>query len=76
VVALFVVTAAVGASARGPAQAPLPAPAPPPQNVPAPSFPPAELDRIASPVAVNPDPLLAQVLAAATFSAEIPDAAG
>jgi hypothetical protein len=41
----------------------------------APSYPPAELDRIASPVALYPDPLLAQVLAAATYSDQIPDAA-
>jgi hypothetical protein len=39
------------------------------------AYPPAELDRIVSPIALYPDPLLAQVLAAATFSNEIPDAA-
>jgi hypothetical protein len=75
VIALCVVAAGVGASPRGLAQAPLPAPAPPPQNAPAPSYPPAELERIVSPVALYPDPLLAQVLAAATFSTEILDAA-
>src|SRR5580765_1864108 len=53
-----------------PAGAPLPAP----PRV-APSYPPQELDRIVSPIALYPDPLLAQVLAAATFSPEIPDAA-
>jgi hypothetical protein len=64
------------------AQAPLPTPPPPSGNpIPggapqrAPSFPPAELDRIISPIALYPDPLLAEVLAAATFSADIPDAA-
>jgi hypothetical protein len=65
------------------AQAPLPAPppanqqgAPLPVSVPAPAgFPPAELERIVSPIALYPDPLLAQVLAAATFSDQIPDAA-
>ena len=35
----------------------------------------AELDRIVSPIALYPDPLLAQVLTAATFAAEIPTAA-
>jgi hypothetical protein len=50
------------------AQAPLP------QGT-APSYSRAELDRIVSPVALYPDPLLAQVLAAATYSSEIPDAA-
>jgi Protein of unknown function (DUF3300) len=55
--------------------APLPggAPAPVPQG--APVYPPPELDRIASPIALYPDPLLAQVLAAATYSDQIPDAA-
>src|SRR5437867_9185679 len=66
------------------AQAPLPVPQQPPpaQGVPQPvpqpapvAFPPAELDRIVSPIALYPDPLLAQVLAAATFSDQIPAAA-
>jgi hypothetical protein len=34
-----------------------------------------ELERVVSPIALYPDPLLAQVLAAATFSEQIPDAA-
>jgi hypothetical protein len=51
------------------AQAPLPEAAPPP------SYSLQELDRILSPIALYPDPLLAQVLAAATYSSEIPDAA-
>src|ERR1700719_4448343 len=54
-----------------PEQAPLPYPPPP-----AASYPPQELDRIVSPIALYPDPLLAQVLAATTFAPEIPDAAG
>jgi Protein of unknown function (DUF3300) len=67
------------------AQAPLPAPQPPPpeaQGAPLPAppqvaatFAPQELDRIVSPIALYPDPLLGQVLTAATFSPEIPDAA-
>jgi Protein of unknown function (DUF3300) len=56
------------------AQAPLPT-MPPPQNTPPPSYPAAEIERIVSPVALYPDPLLAQLLAAATFAADIPDAA-
>jgi hypothetical protein len=40
-----------------------------------PSFPPQELDRLVSRVALYPDSLLAQILAAATFSDQIPDAA-
>ena len=45
----------------------------PPQQPP--YFPPAELERIVSRIALYPDPLLAQVLAAATYSDQIPDAA-
>jgi hypothetical protein len=58
------------------AQAPLPTPPKPPESPsPPPSYPPAELDRIVSPIALYPDPLLAQVLAAATFPQDVPDAA-
>jgi hypothetical protein len=83
VLALFVVLVwSAGASVF--AQAPLPVPLPPPTDAPPPtagpqqpppSFPPAELDRIVSPIALYPDPLLAQVLAASTFSGDIPGAA-
>jgi len=65
------------------AQAPLPQPppdqGPPPEQGPPPqappSLPPAELQRIVSPIALYPDPLLAQVLTASTFYGDIPDAA-
>jgi hypothetical protein len=40
-----------------------------------PSYPPAELERIVSRIALYPDSLLAQVLAAATYPDQIPDAA-
>jgi hypothetical protein len=74
---LVVSTAVLAATAF--AQAPLPAPLPPPPaaapSQPPPSFPPQELDRIVSPIALYPDPLLAQVLAASTFSGDIPNAA-
>ena len=59
------------------AQAPLPdAPppdAPPPQAPP--YYPPQELQRLVSPIALYPDPLLAQILTASTFSNDIPAAA-
>jgi hypothetical protein len=42
---------------------------------PPPSYPPQELDRLVQRVALYPDPLLAQVFAAATFPDQIPDAA-
>jgi hypothetical protein len=70
------------------AQAPLPTPPAPPQQppvqqgapvpVPGPSpaaYPAAELDRIVSPIALYPDPLLAQILTATTYYTQIPDAA-
>jgi hypothetical protein len=64
------------------AQAPLPAPPPDDQGAPLPappqaaqSYSPQELDRVVSPIALYPDPLLGQLLTAATFSPEIPDAA-
>jgi hypothetical protein len=55
------------------AQAPLPQ-APPPQ-APPPSYPPQELQRLVSPIALYPDPLLAQILTASTFPDDIPAAA-
>ncbi len=45
------------------------------QGAPPPSFSPEQLDRLVSNIALYPDPLLAQVLAAATFPDQIPDAA-
>jgi hypothetical protein len=45
--------------------------APPPP----PAYPPQELDRLVSRVALYPDPLLSQIFAAATFPDQIPDAA-
>ncbi|HUJ12408.1 MAG TPA: DUF3300 domain-containing protein [Thermoanaerobaculia bacterium] len=42
---------------------------------PAPSFSPRELDDIVSRVALDPDPLLAQILTASTYWDQIPDAA-
>ena len=61
------------------AQAPLPVvpeAEPPSAAAPSPpSYPPEELERIVSPIALYPDPLLAQVLAAATFADQIPEAA-
>jgi hypothetical protein len=57
-----------------PVGAPLPgAPLPAPQAVAL--YPPAELDRVMSPIALYPDPLLAQVLAASTYWDQIPEAA-
>jgi hypothetical protein len=40
-----------------------------------PSYPPAELDKLVTRIALYPDPLLAQILAAATYPDQIPDAA-
>lgn len=57
-------------------QAPPPQPYPPQQNYPPPpSYPPQELDRLVQRVALYPDPLLSQILAAATFPDQIQPAA-
>ena len=66
--ALTLLLALTFPSATARAQAPLP-------DVDAPSYAPAELDRIVSPIALYPDPLLAQVLAAATYPDDISGAA-
>jgi hypothetical protein len=42
---------------------------------PPPSFPPQQLDQLVSRVALYPDPLVAQILAGATYPDQIPDAA-
>ena len=44
-------------------------------QAPPPSFAPEQLDQLVSRIALYPDPLLAQILAAATFPDQIPDAA-
>jgi uncharacterized protein DUF3300 len=44
-------------------------------QAPPPMLPPPELDRLVSRIALYPDPLLAQVLAGATYTDEIPEAA-
>ncbi len=49
---------------------------PPPQYSQPPLLPPQQLDQMVQSIALYPDGLLAQVLTAATFSNEIPDAAG
>jgi hypothetical protein len=45
------------------------------QGPPPPSYPPAQLDQLVSRIALYPDPLLAQIMAAATYPDVIPDAA-
>jgi Protein of unknown function (DUF3300) len=78
------------ASEQAPSTPPLPTQVPPPDQSepktaptpPAPQTPPpppaysaAQLDQMVTPVALYPDPLLAQVFAAATYPDQIPDAA-
>jgi hypothetical protein len=48
----------------------------PPPPMPPPSFTMQQLEGLVAPIALYPDPLLAQVLTASTFSYQIPDAAG
>lgn len=52
------------------------APPPPPNYGPPPTYAPQDLDQFVAPYALYPDPLLAQVLTASTFSYQIPDADG
>jgi hypothetical protein len=62
-----------------PAQAPYPQAGPnypPANNSQPPLLPPQQLDQLVGPIALYPDGLLAQVLTAATFSNQIPEAAG
>lgn len=71
-IALVVGTA--GAEAQARTGAPLPtAPRPPAQQQT--RYDDAELDRVVSPVALYPDPLLAQLFTASTFASQIPVAA-
>ena len=75
--ALFTLVALLGSSQATAAQvpvrgAPLPVMPPPPATPQQSSYDASEIDRIVSPIALYPDPLLAQVLTAATFSSQIP----
>jgi uncharacterized protein DUF3300 len=45
------------------------------QQPPPPAYSPVQLDQMVSPIALYPDPLLAQIFAAATYPDQIPDAA-
>ncbi len=53
------------------AQSPPPAPAAPPPGAP---VPPQQLDDLVAPIALYPDPLLGEILAAATYPMEIAEA--
>ena len=55
---------------------PMPAQGPPPPPPPPPVYASPQLEQLVAPIALYPDPLLAQVLPASTFSNEIPDADG
>ncbi|HMD39060.1 MAG TPA: DUF3300 domain-containing protein [Candidatus Acidoferrum sp.] len=70
--ALFVGCLPDGALGQAPSQDRVPSPQ---DQAPPPSFAPEQLDKLVSRVALYPDPLLAQVLAAATYPNDIPDAA-
>lgn len=80
----LLLTAAIAAIFSLPAFAQAPPPSYPPPSPyppapssypPPPSYPPQELDRVVARIALYPDPLIAQILAAATFPDQIPDAA-
>jgi len=71
---LLVVFVVGGVPGIVPAQGPPPS-YPPGQQGPPPSYPPPELENMVSRIALYPDPLIAQILAAATFPDQIQDAA-
>jgi|HubBroStandDraft_1064217.scaffolds.fasta_scaffold06581_6 hypothetical protein len=74
--ALLIAGSVIAGSASALAQQPNQAPPPDQASDQAPpSFSPDQLDKLVSRIALYPDPLLAQVLAAATYSDQIPDAA-
>jgi len=73
--ALFIAASVIAGSASALAQQPNQAPPPDQSDQAPPSFSPDQLDKLVSRIALYPDPLLAQVLAAATYSDQIPDAA-
>ena len=73
--AVLVVTICAATAAPLVAQEPPPPPAYQQDAPPPPAYPPGELDQLVSRIALYPDPLLAQILAAATFPDQIPDAA-
>ena len=50
------------------------APAPPPATAPSQTFAPQQLDNLVAPIALYPDPLLGQVLAASTYPVELVEA--
>src|SRR5579863_7037732 len=54
---------------------PIFAQAPPPSQAPPPLFAPPQLDDLVARIALYPDPLVAQILAGATYPDQIPDAA-
>jgi hypothetical protein len=73
---ILAVALLIACSLSAPAQAPPPPNQEPPvSQASPPSYSPDQLDKLVSRIALYPDPLLAQVLAAATFSDQIPDAA-
>ena len=80
-ISMFLAIALMAGWAMGMARAQDQAPPPPPpgqDQAPTqapPSYPPDQLDKLVSRIALYPDPLLAQVLAAATFPDQVPDAA-
>lgn len=78
IIAITAVLFSAGSFAQAPPPyPPQPAPQPPPypQQAPPPAYPPQQLDDMVGRIALYPDPLLSQILAAASYSEQIPQAA-
>ena len=73
-VALFALPLAAQEYTPPPPPPPATAPAPPP-TAPGPPLTPAQLDHVVARIALYPDPLLAQIFAAASYWEQIPEAA-
>jgi hypothetical protein len=70
-ISLLCIAAMLGIGSVAMAQAPV---APPPNQAPSQPIPPQQLDNLVAPIALYPDPLLGQVLAASTYPLELVEA--
>ncbi|MGA2080149.1 MAG: DUF3300 domain-containing protein [Holophaga sp.] len=73
----LLLAAVLGISAAGSAQGEPPAPPPPPASAPPPAYAQqsaAQLQQLVAPIALYPDPLVGQILAAATFPEQVVEA--
>jgi hypothetical protein len=73
-ISLICIAVMVGIGSVALAQAPVAPPPNPPNQAPSQPIPPQQLDNLVAPIALYPDPLLGQVLAASTYPLELVEA--